>query len=238
MNVAITTRKSAPAFTLLEVLIATVAFAIVLAAVNAVFYGALRLRNKSAKSIDDALPLQRTVATIKRDLANLVLPGGTMQGALQTTSVTNAIAGQVSPQFFTSNGIVDETTAWADLQKVSYALIPSADRTARGLEFIRAVNRNLLPPEIETPPLPEWLMSGVQAVVFSYYDGLQWRTYWDSTIADTSTGETNAVPQAIKVQIQLAPGENDTALTLSAPVEIVVPILVQTATSLTTGAAQ
>ncbi|MSU61294.1 MAG: prepilin-type N-terminal cleavage/methylation domain-containing protein [Pedosphaera sp.] len=236
MNVAISNRKPAPAFTLLEVLIATVAFAIVLAAVNAVFYGALRLRNKSAQSIDDALPLQRTVTTIKRDLANLVLPGGTMQGALQTTSVTNSIMGQVSPEFCTSNGIVDETTPWADIQKVSYALIPSADRTARGLVFVRAVNRNLLPPDVATTPIPEWLMSGVQAVVFSYYDGLQWRTYWDSTTADTSTGETNAVPQAIKVQIQLAPGENDTALTLSAPVEIVVPILVQTATSQTTGA--
>src|SRR5688572_5904097 len=39
------------AFTLLEVLIAVVTFGIVLAAMNAVFYGALRLRNKTTEAL-------------------------------------------------------------------------------------------------------------------------------------------------------------------------------------------
>src|SRR5436309_5204412 len=74
--------ESAPcrpnAFTLIEVLIAAAAFAIVLAAINAVFYSALRLRNKTAAALDEALPLQQAVAIIKRDLANIVVPGGTL----------------------------------------------------------------------------------------------------------------------------------------------------------------
>ena len=45
------------AFTLLELLIAVVAFAIVLAAINGVFYSALKLRNRSAASLEKSLPL-------------------------------------------------------------------------------------------------------------------------------------------------------------------------------------
>src|SRR4051794_40270113 len=60
------------AFTLLELLIATVVFAIVLAAMSGVFYGALRLRNKSTAAVEQAIPMQRALATIKKDLSNLV----------------------------------------------------------------------------------------------------------------------------------------------------------------------
>ena len=45
-------------FTLLELLLAVAAFALVLAAINGVFYGALRLRNKTVAGFDDSLPLQ------------------------------------------------------------------------------------------------------------------------------------------------------------------------------------
>src|SRR5258706_2956762 len=75
----------ASGFTLLEVLIATVAFAIVLAAINAVFYGALRLRNQTVGTLDEAATLQHALAMIYRDLANVVVPGGTLSGTLQTT---------------------------------------------------------------------------------------------------------------------------------------------------------
>ena len=70
------TARSASAFTLLELLIAVVAFAIVLAAINSVFYGAVRLRNKTVESIDAALPIQHALAILRADLSNIVPPGG------------------------------------------------------------------------------------------------------------------------------------------------------------------
>ncbi len=216
------------AFTLLELLIAVVAFGIVLAAINAVFYAALRLRNRSVASLEEALPLQHAVATIKRDLANIVLPGGPLSGSLQTTSITNAVLGQSSPDFFTASGLIDETSPWAQVQKVYYALVQSEKGTA-GLDLIRAVTRNLLPVTSAEQPVQEWLLSGVQGVLFSYYDGNQWRQAWDSTTADPATGQTNALPQAIKVQIQLASQETTRALAFAAPIELVVPISVQPA---------
>src|SRR5215472_15632853 len=73
------------AFTLIELLLAITIFSIVLIAMNTVFYAALRLRNNTAEALDEALPLQRAVAVIQRDLANIVPPGGILSGTLQST---------------------------------------------------------------------------------------------------------------------------------------------------------
>ena len=223
-------RQYSRAFTLLELLIAVVVFGIVLAAINAVFYGALRLRNKTAEALREALPMQQALANIKRDLSNIVVPGGPLSGVLQTTVIADLLPGRVSPDFYTSTGLIDETSPWAEVQKVCYLLADSRDRTA-GQDLIRAVTRNLLPAMAVEEPAQQWLMSGVQSLKFFYYDGTQWRDSWDSTTASTTTGLTNEVPQAIKVQVQLASKERGRPRSLSIPIEIVVPIVVQARTN-------
>ena len=213
---------------MIEVLIAVAIFAIVLAAINTVFYSALRLRNRSAAAFDEALPVQQTVAIIKRDLANLVLPGGTLSGALQTTTITNAVAGQSSPDFYTSTGLIDETSTWGEVQRVAYYLLPSTNGTA-GKDLYRSVTRNLLPSLQEQPVLTP-LLTGVQSVFFFYHDGTQWQDTWDSTT------QTPPLPKAIKVQITLAPEELGRPQT--PPVELVVPLLVEAPTNQTAQATQ
>src|SRR6266516_3779565 len=96
--------RRTPGFTLLEVLIATAVFSIVLAAASTVFYGALHLRNGATEALEQALPRQQAVAVMQRDLANLVVPGGPFSGVLQTTAITNVVGGQSSPDFYTSTG--------------------------------------------------------------------------------------------------------------------------------------
>jgi hypothetical protein len=125
----------------MEVLIAVVAFSIVLAAINSVYYGAIRLRNKTAAGLEQALPIEHATAIIKRDLANLVLPGGTLFGPLQSSSISNTVMGQSSPSFYTSSGITDETSPWGDVQRVSYLLLDSTNR-ANGKDLVRSVSRN------------------------------------------------------------------------------------------------
>jgi len=212
---------------------AVMVFAIVLAAASTVFYGALRLRNGAAESLEQALPGQHAFAVIQRDLANLVVPGGTLSGVFQTSSITNVVGGQSSPDFYTSTGLIDQTSPWAEIQRVSYVLVDSTNRGAAGRDLIRAVARNLLPATMEDEPTQQWLMSGVQSIAFYYYDGTQWRDSWDSTTADPTTGLTNNLPQAIKVQIQLASEQTGRALSVAAPVELVVPIVVQARTNKT-----
>jgi type II secretion system protein J len=174
---------------LLELLIAVAVFAIVLASINAVFYGALRLRNKTTEALKEALPMQQALAIIKRDLANIVVPGGQLSGILQTTVTADLLPGRASPDFYTATGLIDETSPWAEVQKVCYLLADSTDRTG-GQDLIRAVTRNLLPAMAMDQPVQQWLMSGVQALKFFYYDGAQWRDSWDSTTASASRRPT------------------------------------------------
>jgi hypothetical protein len=101
------------------------------------------------------------------------------------------------------------------------------NRTA-GRDLFRSVSRNLLP-SLQDQPVQQPLLSGVQNLTFLYYDGMQWRDSWDSTVADTRTGLTNTLPQAIKVQITLA--GQQTGRFAVAPVELVVPITVQPRTN-------
>jgi general secretion pathway protein J len=223
-------------FTLIELLIAVAAFAIVLAAINAVYYAAIRLRNKTTVALENALPLEHAVTILKRDLAGIVLPGGTLFGPFQTSSTSNNVAGQASPNFYTSTGVVDENSPWADVQRVSYLLVNSTNRSAgsAGKDLIRAVTRNLLP-ALQDQQEQQWLLTGVQTVTFLYHDGTQWRDSWDSTMANPTTGLSNSLPKAIKVQIQLVPEDtgNPRGRRREPPVELVVPISAQARTNLT-----
>ena len=216
-------------FTLMEVLIAVVAFAIVLAAINGVYYGAIRLRNKTTTGLEQALPLEHATAIIKRDLANIVLPGGTFSGALQTGSTSNRIVGQSSPSFYTSRGLIDDTSPWGDVQRVSYLLLDSTNH-ANGKDLIRSVSRNLLP-VLQDQPEQQWLMTGLQQMTFLFYDGSQWRDSWDSTTPDLTTGLSNSLPKAVKVQIQLLPEGTGRGRQREVPIELVVPITVQARTN-------
>jgi type II secretion system protein J len=220
------------AFTLLELLLAVLVFAIVLAAIHTVFFSAFKLRKKTTDAIERSLPLQQTLAIMKRDILNLTPPGGTLSGALQSTptittnatgvSLSGALNRQSGPQFFTAVGIVDDNAPWGELERVSYYLAAPTNNTP-GMDLYRSAARNLLPVTQDQTD-DQFLMGGVEAINFQYYDGTSWQDTWDSTEVDTLTGLTNNLPFAIKVQLQLY-NENRT-LGTPAPVEFVVPVTV------------
>ncbi len=254
MNPRRTPAPAARGFTLLELILALMVFAIVITAINGVFFTGLRVRNTVTAAIERTEPLERTVSIIREDLSNLVLPGGTLSGTLQTTPLgstmtTNGssmpttaqmgamlsqnpsgIPGQSSPLFYTANGIVDETSPWPAIEQVYYFLAAPTNNIP-GMDLYRAVTPNLLP-ILPEQPATQYLMSGVDSINFYYYSpgnqqAGQWLDYWDSTTPDQWTLQTNNVPRAIRVEIQLtARGYGR-----SAPVEIVVPITVQAGTN-------
>ena len=218
------------AFTLLELLIAVAIFAVVLLAMHMVFFGAVQLRNRTASTVDEALLLDQAVALLRRDLQNLVPPGGTLFGPLQSVpQTTNAVmdplvslnARRVSPDFYTASAVVDAWTPWGEVQKVAYALTVPTNRT-EGFELVRAVTRNLLSPYAETPELQP-LLSGVQDVRFEFFDGSQWLAVWDSTVHPL------VLPLAIRVQIIRVP--RGVQVAAEAPIELVVPVSVRPLTN-------
>ena len=219
------------AFTLMELLLATVVFAIVMLSMNYVFYGAIKLRNKTTQVVEQSLPQQQALMMIRRDLQNVVAPSGTsvffgqfstpISSGLQTAT---ALAGrQVGPTFYTASGVVDDTNPWSEMRKVSYQL-STPTNLSPGLELFRNVTRNLAPVMNEQVEA-QWLLSGIEDVVFQYYDGTQWKETWNGT------NETSALPTAVKVQVRLLaePGQ----LQRPQPIELTVPIYVQPSTNQT-----
>lgn len=216
-------RAAVWAFTLLELLIAVSIFAIVLAAINAVFYSALRLRNRSAALVDRLTPIENALGIMRRDLECIVPPGTNMLGPLQTTSNSNMVAGASGPAFYCASGQVDETTPFAEIQRVTYSVLDSTNGSY-GKDLVRYADRNLLA-VTPMPPNPQRLISGVREVTFSFYDGSQWREYWDTTASDTN------LPLGIRVQIQLAPDLAQGSGRVPAPIQLVVPVVVSNVTN-------
>ena len=215
--------RTRTAFTLIEMLIAIAVFAVVLAAMNGVFWGALRLRNKSVESIDAALPKERALSIIRSDLENIVPPGGRFFTMFTTTGTTtnangmsmNNMPGQNSPEFTTSNGVIDDNTGWGDIQRVSYQLVVSTNGGV-GKDLMRTVTRNLLPSVQQTSD-QQSILTGVQNIFFYYHDGTIWKDTWDST------NEFLRLPRAIKVQLQMASEERGRQA--PPPLELVVSLL-------------
>ncbi len=222
--------RRAEAFTLVEVLIAVMVSAILLAAVNGVFYGAMRLREKTTRAIEKSLPIQQAVSIIRRDLLGIVVPGGRLTGTLKTAAVsTGTSTGFGTPlgaEFYTSTGLPSAYGPWGDVQKVVYTLRSSTNQTrSAGMDLVRSVTRNLLA-NVQEQTEEQWLLGDVRTVEFLFYTGTEWRSDWDSTT------EEKALPRGIKVQILLA-ADDAQSERVQTPIQIVVPIVTQSSTNKT-----
>lgn len=242
-------RRGLFAFTLIELLIATAVFAMVLVVMNTVFAGALSLRKTTVRTVEESFPVNRLIALMKSDLRSMIPPGATgvlagpilggRESALQGGSSRRSMNDLVFLEFTTTSGITDdsaimddprnlgftEPAPWPEAQKVNYYLREPVYRTdALGMELVRTVTRNLLAVNEELP-YEQPLLEGVEAIEFLFYDGTTWMDTWNSTNQDI------AMPQAIKVTIDYAAPTRDARFTKT-PVAFVFPILTQTVTNL------
>lgn len=259
-------------FTLIELLLAIFIFAIVLAAINGVFFASMRLQRRTTEVVEAGLPLQRALAVMRRDLQGIMAPGGTSDGTssgtptrplsgslrsgVTSSSSATTSAGlrlQSSPEFYTCTGPLDEIAPWGEVQKVVYFLRQPFDRSARGMDLYRSSTRNLLTTTMEES-MDEWLMGGVDQLLFSFFDGSQWLDTWDSTgeVAGTSVSTGNTIrsgatlsgssasatttnttttvglPKAIKVEIVMASAGGGRQARSS--VQMVAPVMTQVPT--------
>ncbi len=218
-------RPSTRGFTLLELLLATAVGAVVLLAINTTFFGALRLHNTTHARIDADLVLERTLGIVRRDLAGLMLPGGTLSGQLQSSSFTSMTAGtsgdRISPDLYTNSGKIDGWNPFSEVQMVAYYLAPG-DSPNGGKRLVRVVTRNLLPVQ-ETEPEEQVLLEGVDSATVQFHDRTGWTDMWDSEA-------TSTLPAALKFSLVMTAKDPNQP---SAPIELVVPVMVMTTTSQT-----
>lgn len=221
-------------FTLIEILLAVAIFAIVLLAINTVFYSGLRLERATNRSLDERLTLNQALAMLRRDLQGAVPPNtnGVFLCDFRSGAAVGASLGasqNASLEFCTTTGVIKDELPWGDLQRVRYELVEPVNRMTRGLDLVRAVTRNLLPTTTEEEET-RWLMSNVESLEVLSYDGSSWRDSWDTTMGDTG------LPQAVRVRVLLA-NTNLAAGGFSAqrePLELLVPLTIQARTANTT----
>ncbi len=215
-----TNLKSAAAFTLIETMLAIGIMAMVIVVMTGVFFSALHLRDHTMSAIDEAQPANQAVSILRRDLICAIAPAGYLCGDFKVGLLTEISEPQpVAIEMFTATGALRENEPWADLQMVTYELKPPATPSAKGgNDLYRSVTRNLL--STATPEVEEqFLMSDVQTLQFSCYDGAQWQDTWDTTMTNTN------LPQAVRVTIQLA------GAAATDPILMVVPIVAQSRTN-------
>jgi type II secretion system protein J len=215
-------RSSLQGFTLVEVLMATLSFAVILTALNTTFYAAMRLRSRATQNVENIIPMNQAAAIIKRDLCG-ILPTNTLAGPLtaQVRGTVNNLSGYL--EFYSTSGMDNDYQYWGEVQKIAYYLAnPESANQAQGLDLVRAITRNMLPvttEDIEETPL----LSGIEALEFAFYDGTTWQNSWDSTTAATP------LPQAIRISMQLA--GQDYRFKANEPLEFIVPVVIQARTN-------
>ena len=223
--------KPQSGFTLIEVLVSIAIFAVVVAAINGIFYGALHLQMNTTTTIEESLPADRVITIMKRDIANIVQPG-MIAGSVSSSSASggsaggasaNSVAGLTGPislELYTSTGTITDDEPWGDVQKVDYSLQPSLDNArGAGKDLVRSISRNLLTTATETPE-EQRLLEDVEKLQISFFDGTNWVETWGSN------SSTNAsIPAAIRVQVAMAV---DKFNRVKPPIEFLVPVMVTT----------
>lgn len=206
-------------FTLMELLLAMAVSAVVLSAVNALFFSAVRLQATAQDAVDSGLPREQALTVVRRDLQGVMLSPSTnkvMAGDFRVGDVSSYGLNQtVNIELYTTTGTLREMEPWAEVQRVTYRLRDSADRTSAGKELVRSVTRNLLATITPTPD-EQVLLANINTLEIECYDGMQWRNTWDTTQTDTN------LPVAVRMRLLTAePPANPE------PIELLVPLSTQ-----------
>jgi type II secretory pathway component PulJ len=218
---------------LLELLLATAIGAVVLLVINATFFAALRLHHTTHEQIDHDLVVQRTLGIVRKDLAGIMIPpnpqattnrlSGQLTTEIFSTNELDGSSERITPDIYTNSGRIDGWTPFAEVQMVSYYLSAAMDG-GRTKDLVRVVTRNLLP-AIEATTENQTLLTGVVSASMSYFDGENWLETWDSTT-------TSTLPAALMFSLVLAPRDLNASRPDSAPIELIVPVLVKTSATL------
>ena len=214
-------------FTLIEILFASLAAAMILIAVYGIFQRAVKTRDYATQRIHEARLRERAANIIRNDLRNAYLSGGvlanTMEGGAQ--SQKSRFPGYL--RFTTTTGKNNADAAYGDVQQVEYYLAEASDSTNSNStgNFVRALTRDLLA-TVQNAPVETPLLKGVQTFEVTFYDGQNWQDTWQ--LSDT----TSTLPKAIRIRLQQTAASDH--ITTPTPLEILVPLTTEPLTTSST----
>jgi prepilin-type N-terminal cleavage/methylation domain-containing protein len=182
---------SASGFTLIEMLLAIAAAAILLAALYGLFARAIKLRDSAEQHIREARLRAHALAVMKNDLANARFVSDAMRGgflAQQTNPYSSPFPGYLRFTATTGRDTID--MQYGDTQEIEYYIDSDtqSSNTQAGV-LVRTVDRVLLAdvPQITTE---ERLLTNIQSMELEFFDGTDWQTSWDTSTTDTGSNST------------------------------------------------
>lgn len=217
--------KRAHAFTLIEMLMALAACAIILAAIYGVFSRAVHLRDNATHRTREVRVRAHAASIIRNDLRNALVSGGTLAATLEGSQDGHG-AGFPGYLKFTATTAKDaDDELGGDVQEIEYYIArdPDAEDQKAGV-LVRTINRDLLATTKQTPP-EERVLAGVEAMEVSFYSGSAWKTSWEVTT------DSKTLPEAVRVSIQPVADADGIK---PAPIEVLVPWMTQSAIEATT----
>ena len=197
-------QKGCRAFTLLELLMASAAFAMIVLVMKVTLMGSLSLRNRSQERMDALNLRMRVMDIMEKDLRQCLLKGTPFAQEFLGDSQGQGLTRNDQLTFYTASGVIQTNLPWGHLQKISYYLQqPLSDlqqEEEEGWALYREVTRNLAPAGgVEILMTPKPLARGVHSLAFQYYDGEYWQETWDS-----STEEAE-LPLAVRIRLTFLP---------------------------------
>ncbi len=202
-------------FTLLEIVLASTASALILIAVYGVFFRAVRMRDDATERTREARLQARAVSMIREDLRNGFISGGILASTLEggTANSRSSFPGHL--RLSTTSGHKSAEEVSGDVRVVEYYITTDPDEASRNAGvLVRAVESDLLEP-LQAAIEPERVLGNVASMEVSFFDGTTWATSW--TVAE----DAPTVPKAVRVRLQ--PGAAVGESVMPKPVEMVVP---------------
>ena len=222
-------KRATSGFTLIEILVASLAATLILVAVYGIFQRAVKTRDHATARIHQALQRERTASILRNDLRSAFLSGGvlasTMEGGAQ--SPKSRFPGYL--RFTATTGRDHPDEAYGDVQQVEYSVSENAASSSGAADnstgtLVRTRTRDLLA-DVPQVVSDEQILAGVQTFEVTFFDGSDWQQSWQVS------GTAATLPQAIRIRIQqAAPSEQ---IPTPPPLEILVPLNTEALTSST-----
>lgn len=226
MNTPRPLRSAACGFTLIEILAASLAAALIFLAVYGILGRAIQSRDNATERIRQARLRARTAEIIRDDLQNGLISGGVLACALEGSVQNQKSRFPGYLRLTTTTGKNRSGETYGDVQQVEYYLVEDASEQGgeTGGTLMRVLTRDLLA-TVQEISREETLLSHVESFEVTFYDGQDWQTSW------LVSGTASTLPQAIRVRIkQTAASER---LPAPPPLEIMTPWATQPWTSTT-----
>ncbi len=206
----------------MEVMFATMAFALILLVMQMTFSGALGLRNRMQKRVDQQAALTLAMSIMKRDLENMIVTGGLMAEGIFCGEMGSPDMPNDQLEFYSTTAVVSDQLPWGDVQKVGYLLgvDPMQTVTTNLGQALMRMSLNTLPLEAnEEAPVETLMLDNVRSLQFEFFDGLEWLQTWDSTVNEP------AVPLAVRAMVEVFTDNPNPTGRQTRIWEVLVPIL-------------